>query len=301
MKVFLAPTGLYSRAMVRVAKALAKHKPLTVTTTIDPRAADLAILHVISPDAIVYAATLARTGVRYVVIQYCLGLGHSHSIWHEMWRSAEVVWSYYDLAALTNYSGSNFYHAPLGVDDVFINHQSNSVRRNRVITTGYVSGPFAEPIEEVWTAANRAGIEAIHIGPATVKGMVDYSSNWRAVTPSDTDLAEIYHTSRWVSGMRHVEGFELPAAEGIVCGCLPIVFDQPAMRKWYGNGVEYVEECHGEELVLRLEKIFASKTPKASQTHCRKDAEVFDWKSICDGFWSKIEYKSFAESGVVNA
>ncbi len=283
MRVYLLPTGLYSRAMVRVARALSKNRPHNVSIAANINDADLAVLHVISPDAVSYATNLAQRGINYAVIQYCLGLGHPPEIWHGMWNSAEVVWSYYDLEQLADYQGDNFYHAPLGVDDVFINHESQGTVRNRVITTGYVSGPFAEPIEEVWIAASRAGVEAIHIGPSIVKGITDYPPNWRAITPIDTELAELYSTSRWVSGMRHVEGFELPAAEGLARGCRPIVFDQPTMRQWYGDRVEYVEECSGEELIGKLQDIFVVGVEQGS-----RDIGVFDWKVICGGFWARI-------------
>lgn len=284
MRVYLSPTGLYSRAMVRVANALDRHKPKGVSTVADINRSDLAILHVISPDAIAYAENLSQRGIKYAAIQYCLGLGHPPEMWHAMWEGAEVVWSYYDLDQLANYRGNNFYHAPLGVDDVFINHEPCGPVRNRVITTGYVSGPFAEPIEEAWIAANRAGIEAIHIGPGTIRGMSEYPVNWHAVRPSDEDLAELYSTSKWVSGMRHVEGFELPAAEGIVCGCRPIVFDQPTMRHWYRDRVEYVSECSGEQLIDKLYAIFRREI----DTLVDRSVGVFDWKTICDGFWNKI-------------
>lgn len=287
MKVCLMPTGLHSRAMIRVARALGKYRPNNVSIATDINDADLAILHVISPDAISYAENLAQQGIRYAVIQYCLGLGHPVEIWHDMWNGADLVWSYYALYQLANYRSNNFYHAPLGVDDVFINHKPTGAIRNRVITTGYVSGPFAEPIEEVWIAANRAGIKAIHIGPDIVKGMSEYPANWRAISPTDVELAELYSTSRWVSGMRHVEGFELPAAEGLVCGCRPIVFDQPTMRQWYGDRVEYVDECHGEELVGELQAIFEGEYTE-NYEYGSQAVGVFDWKSICNGFWVRV-------------
>lgn len=289
MKAYLRPVGLHSRSFLRVADALERYKPSGIEIVTKLRDRNFQLLHVISYDAIEYARNLRSQGVNYAVIQYCLGTTErpDHSAWYELWHGAQIVWSYYDLSEDAKLAGFNFYHAPLGVDDVFLSHRTASVRRNRVITTGYVSGPRAEPIEEVWIAAARAGVEAVHIGPSKVEGMSTYPSNWRAISPTDKELAELYSTSRRVSGMRHVEGFELPAAEGLVCGCLPIVFDQPAMQKWYGNSVEYVEECHGEELVGKLEVIFGSSRRKETIGPAAQ-AAVFDWKSICDGFWSRL-------------
>lgn len=286
IRAYLRPTGLYSRAFLRVANALELYKPDTVSIANHQSECDFQLLHVISYDAIEYARSLRAKGIKYAVLQYCLGTTEhpAHSWWYELWRGADIVWSYYDLRPVAQEIGFNFYHAPLGVDSVFIHHEPQGVVRNRVITSGYVSGPFAEPIEEVWIAAERAGIEAIHIGPERVKGIERYPPNWHAITPTDNELAELYSTSRWVSGMRHIEGFELPAAEGLVCGCKPIMFDQPTMRHWYGDRVEYVEECHGEELIDKLQAIFES----SSNDRQSQSVGVFDWKSICAGFWDRI-------------
>lgn len=289
IRAYLRPTGLYSRAFLRVANALERYKPDNVSIATNQSNCDFQLLHVISYDAIEYAIRLRSRGIKYAVIQYCLGTTErpDHSEWYRLWQGAELVWSYYDLSEDSEDACFNFYHAPLGVDDVFIEHSTSQPRRNRVITTGYVSGPDAEPIEEVWIAANLAGMEAIHVGPEVVKGIDNYPANWRVTAPSDRDLAELYSTSRWVSGMRHVEGFELPAAEGLICGCRSIVFDQPTMRRWYGDRVEYVAECRGEELIDRLRTIFEGDH-KVARENGAQAVGVFDWKSICDGFWSII-------------
>lgn len=287
IRAYLRPTGLYSRAFLRVANALELYRPDTVSIAACQSECNFQLLHVISYDAVEYARSLRARNIKYAVMQYCLGTTDQpdHSWWYELWKGAEIVWSYYDLSEDAQEVGFNFYHAPLGVDEVFIDHERQGLVRNRIVTMGFVSGPSAEPIEEVWIAAARAGIDAIHIGPERVKGMDRYPDNWHAITPTDRDLAEIYSTSRWVSGMRHVEGFELPAAEGLVCGCMPIVFDQLTMRHWYRDRVQYVGECSGEELIGKLQAIFERGIDKPVD----RSIGVFDWKSLCDGFWSRIE------------
>jgi glycosyltransferase involved in cell wall biosynthesis len=105
---------------------------------------------------------------------------------------------------------------------------------------------------------------------------------------SDGALAELYATSTWVSGLRHVEGFELPAAEGLVCGARPLVFDQPGMREWYrGLGV-FVAELQGEKLIRLLTELFHQSPLPVSQEEREEALRRFDWERIAKGFWEAL-------------
>lgn len=311
VRVFLHPTGLHSRAMVRVANALTMHAPRVPPSfqlVATPQDADLQILHVISYDAVEYAAQILARGGRYAVIQYCLG--HPTEIlwdaWRKLWVGADLVWSYYPLheqaGAEIGELGVPLYYAPLGVDEPFqamsklLSTPGNwPARTQRIITTGYVNGDRAEPIYAVWKAAELARIDAVHIGPQIVEGMPEYPRRWRTERPGDMRLAEIYATSTWVSGLRHVEGFELPAAEGLVCGARPIVFDQPSMREWYGEHAVYISETPRQvpemgisDLVTEIAYHLAY-TPRGVDAEERERAlERFNWETIAKGFWEAL-------------
>lgn len=288
IKAFLRPTGLHSPAMLRVSAALAAAAPPSVEL-VAKRAADLVLLHVISPDAIAHARELRAHGCRYAVAQYCLGSTSlpARESWYEFWRGAEMVWSYYDLTAEAADLGFKFYHSPLGVDEVFRGPITEE-RRPMVVTTGTVSGPGAEPIEEVWQAANEIGLGALHVGPAQVVGM-DQPANWRSVSNiSDRALAKLYQSATWVSGLRHVEGFELPAAEGLCCGARPIMFRQPAIEHWYGDTVECIKENSGEELVRELVSLIQTTPRVVTAEERERTLGVFNWVKIARGFWGKV-------------
>lgn len=297
IRVYVNPTGLYSRAMVRTANALAKWIPETFLIAGSPSHSycDLMILHVIGHDATEYARYLRSLGQKYIVIQYCLTADpyQGDSDWLYLWQNSELVWSYYDLNQASEEIGFNFYHAPLGLDDAFASTNYSTLRTSRplVITSGYVDGPRSEPISEMWKASSIVGIDAIHLGPACIEGMVSYPDNWKTIMFSgDEELANLYRQATWVSGLRHTEGFELPAAEGLACGARPICFDQPAMRHWYGDHAIYVPDCHGEALVqhlvnaLRLE-INARVSPAERANVIRK----FNWQTICSEFWQQAQ------------
>lgn len=258
-RIYLAPTGLHSRAMLRVVNALRESLPpsfeeVNSLSNLGPN--DVQVLHVISQDALSYAGKLRH---KYVVIQYCFKTaGGDISDWREMWYHSLLVWSYYDLSSYL--PESNFgddvdwpfldaviYHAPLGIDKEFINpdNYAPTKSRNAIVTTGFVSGPGAEAIEEVWQAALQLGMHVYHVGCDRVQGAVTKPNVSFHVGLSDKDLAFLYSSCGWVSALRYVEGFEMPAVED--------------MRRWYGKLARYVPDgLVGDDLVHFLRVLFAS-------------------------------------------
>lgn len=296
LKVYLSPTGTHSRAMTRIANALTQHAPAGVKPVRRQSDADLVLLHVINQDAIPYAQSLTARGQKYAVVQCCLqtaGLSQE-SDWHEFWRQSVVVWSYYYLAdyARTEHA-TNYYHAPLGIDPVFHQHTPlgslHRLLRGTVLTTGYVTGPGAEAIQEVWQAADRLGLNCVHIGPSSVSGMTYKPFHWQSYKDiSDEALSTLLRRVSWVASLRHVEGFELPAAEGLACGARPVLFDQSDLRCWYGEHAEYVPECAGEELVGRLIEVFNRAPRPVTESERQSVMQRFDWRRIAEGFWKMI-------------
>lgn len=300
LRVFLSPVGLYSRAMTRTAQALARYAPPEIEIVGSPSHtyADLVILHTIGKDVLETADNLRSRGQSYAVIQYCLytvtGSGNpldgctDTTSWHKFWGKSRLVWSYYDLS---RESIPNFYHAPLGLDPEFTQSSHYPpLPRSIVLTTGYVSGPRAEAIEEVWQAARIVGLRVTHVGPRDVVGIDCSKYDWVTFKGgvNDYELAELYRRSLYVSGLRHVEGFELPAVEGLSCGTPPIMFDQPCTRYWYGSSVKFVADRSGKPLVDDLVDVLTSPYLPVSYLEVARYRNVFNWESICTGFWSRL-------------
>lgn len=299
--IYLRPTGLHSRAMVRVANALESSLPSTfsIAGSPAPQYSDIVVLHVIGSDAIDHCKHLISIGQRYIIIQYCLlTAGYNESTaddWHYIWSKAELVWSYYDLpfVRFPSYPLNRlpFYYAPLGLDEPFTKPINDHVSRHYIFTSGYVSGPGAEAIEEMWLAARHCNLPVMHLGPSKVEGIQDSTISsyplFRHAIP-DTYLADLYSQSLYVSGLRHVEGFELPALEGIACGARPILFDLPCYRKWYRNRAIYVPDCHGQELVDILIDIFNRRPKPVFLPEHAEICRLFNWSAITSGFWASI-------------
>jgi hypothetical protein len=280
VKVFLRPTGLFSPAMMRVARALVQYAPdpVRVVGTFDE--ADAVVSHVICPGAPPVKPE--------IIIQYCLNSAECPYDWLPRWRQALMVWSYYDLGSP---EGVNYYHAPLGVDAAFLDkcEAGEGPRDIPVMTSGCTTGPRAEAIEEPALAASSVGLRVLHLGPSAVEGMPATPPGWSSVTGiSDCDLAALYRRTEWVSGLRHVEGFEMPVIEGLCCGARPIVFDRPDMTQWYEGHAAFVPECNGAELVEVLTEVFRHLPVPVGDSERAEVARKFDWGVIARGFWERL-------------
>ncbi len=287
MNVFLRPIGLHSRAMVRVAEALTAYAPPDINVVDQPERADLSILHAIGPGLF---ERIDENQPR-AVIQYCFKTaGYTLERWQEIWKGSEVVWSYYDLAPYGGDRDFSFYYAPLGVDAPFTTAKLNGQARTiGVMSSGYVSGPACEAIEEIAWAADTAGLHVVHLGPSNVVGMPEKKNNWAAVSGiSDEELAQLLRTTKWVSGLRHIEGFELPVLEGLMCGARPIVFDREETREWYDGHAVFVPETVGDRLVDSLSTVLSRDPEPVTEKERARVAARFDWAQIAPAFWRRL-------------
>lgn len=284
MKVFLRPTGLCAgaRAMLRVVEALSKYAPSQIQITTDPAQADLTVLHVIGPDAVPPARGA------YAVIQYCGYADRHNPAYAALWRDAAVVWSYYPLDDAMP-EQTTFMHAPLGLDDEFRKQARWGTRNLTIMSSGYTTGPAAEAIEEVALAVDAVGGQMVHIGPKTIEGMTRYPACFQTQHGMpDSTLASLYRATQRVSGLRQVEGFELPALEGYVQGARPVVFDRPDTRQWYEGRAEFVPPCHGPELIDRLTHLLRVPPTPVTREEIAKALQDFDWSAIAPAFWEAV-------------
>jgi hypothetical protein len=283
MKVYLNPPAHLSRAMFRVATAMVETMPNRFELAPSEDAADLLVMHVIGLEAITH-----RLDKQVATIQYCMYPGAGNvAQWHPLWTRSLAIWSYYDLAPHLP-EGARFYYAPMGVNGIFSRRFPYGPRPIGAMTSGYVNGPGAEAIEEVAIACDRLGIRSMHLGPPPTN-MSENAPPLRWVHDiSDVTLAGYYRQCRYVSGLRFVEGFELPALEGLACGARPIMFDRPDAHAWFGDHAEYVPEVHGEPLVKELMNVLSRNGHPVTEEERTEVLYQFDWHRIARGFWNKI-------------
>lgn len=280
MKVCVRAPRHLSKAMFRVENALKRFAPPSVSFVETGAEADLQVLHVIGADAITYESEADKVAV----VQYCYKTA-GEGPWASLWERSTCVWSYYDLQAFMPHS-VRFYHAPLGVDRAFRGMFAKGVRDVGVVTSGYVHGAGAEAIEQVVQAAFARGLKTVHLGPMPVGLTRNLPLSWSNVHEiSDGILASVYRRAQWVSGLRHVEGFELPALEGLCCGARPILFDRADMRQWYEGHALFVPE--DDALEETLLKLFAAPPAPVTEDERQSVLDRFDWEPIVRGFWER--------------
>lgn len=298
MKVHVEPTGLYSRAMVRIADALKRFAPPGIEFVDDRDNADTCVYYVIGEDFIPEILARKARGQRVVAVQCCLKTASKDpSRFLLAWQACDFVWSYYDLRTMAQETAFRFYHAPLGLDDAFYVERPELNRLPYILTSGYVSGPGCEAIKEVWDAAADTGYKVYHLGPSDVvdreTGEPIPLDNYRHVIfgqPDDRIYSGVLWQCEFVAAMRYVEGFELPAAEGLACGARPLMFPQGDIKHWYGDLPTYVTERSGAGLVHELKLILGKGANHREMTQDDKMAarRRFDWIPICKGFWESL-------------
>jgi glycosyltransferase involved in cell wall biosynthesis len=295
MKVFLSPSiALHSPAMVRIENALIRYLPDDYTVVSEREEADLCIFYPISYEWKHYIDECRKRGQKYALIQCCYKTsGASFDEWKSLWDDAVVVWSYLDLLEGRNDPSIPFYHAPLGVDEAFLNPVVTHPKRDYIVTTGTVHGEGAEAIKECWQAAFKCGLGVVHVGPwpeNVSNSKYDFEEeNLQTITNcTDQTLRGIYQNALYTCSLRYVEGFELPALESLSCGTRAIVFTQPAMTKWYYRFADFVPESGSSELVKHLVSKFSHYEP-LSQSLIDEVRSRFDWRIICERFWQIVQ------------
>lgn len=290
MKVYITPNEK-GRALERVTKALKNYRPKRITMVDDKASAELVVLHVVGRhDAVLREAEAIRArGQAYAVIQYALRstLKPNTADWMGLWYGAELVWSYYNLGDLIGEDGVeltgafNFYHSPLGVDATVFRPLPSTRKALKIVTTG--RSWLTESVRECAIAAQRVGGAVAHIGAELNRPPVMSYTNI-----SDSELASIYSASEFVSGLRRIEGFELPAAEGLLCGARPILFDRAHYRDWYGDSAVYIPERERQQTIENLETVFKVGVRPVSARERTAAKKRFDWQTIIGGFWGKV-------------
>lgn len=287
MKVYLTPPRHLSQGIQRVARALATFLPSGASVVSEPQDADVAILHVIGLGSLDgWAAEWVASGKPRGIVQYCLTTtenGGDPAFWHPLWAGSKAVWSYYDLLKHLGIDGADwFYHAPMGVDPSLFTLAPAADRPYTVLTSGYIAE--TEGVTESAEATRRLGRLQFHLGPHLGLGHHVH----HATGVSDAELAHLYRACQYVAGLRRIEGFEMPAIEGLLCGARPVMFDAPTYTHWFGDHAVYVPEGSHDEVVDALMDVF-SRTPAPVTNEERVRAVLrFSWDRLCTEFWGRF-------------
>ncbi len=272
----------------RIIAELQKYAPSGVEFVDNPDCADMAILHV--NGRFHQFTRMAERFNKYIVMQYCLRSTRNPKtdMWKDLWENSHLVFSYYDLnyeikKDCGEWSINNFMHSPLGADETIF-HMDGRPKESKftILTCGDVHYLKTESILDIIQAASRSGLRTYHLGDNMSLG--DNVTCEKGI--SDESLSEVYRSCRFVSGLRHVEGFEMPAVEGIFCGARPILFDTKNYRQWYEPWAEFIPE--DRNVVYSLTKLFDREQRPITMEERREAVYRFNWKDIVTNFWKRV-------------
>lgn len=278
-----------ARSIQRISTALADYAPQCVEIVQNTQMADFVVHIVVGVQnfADIPIDKLIENEIahdqRYAIVQCCIMSTEQNvpDFWKPLWSQADVVWSYLDLMAFAPTYDFPFYYAPLGVDSSVFNRNAKRERDITMLTTGYVTD--TECIRESAEAARRVGGKHLQVGPDFHLG--PHSSAKMDVT--DFEMASLYSRSQFVAGLRRDEGFELPAAEGLLCGARPIMFDAPHYRKWFDKWAVFIPEECASLVTSSIEEILKKEMPVSDKEYEEARA-AFDWSRIIGDFWGRI-------------
>jgi glycosyltransferase involved in cell wall biosynthesis len=231
---------------------------------------------------------ILEQGKKYVMIQIALQSTRNPKTaeWLVLWKRAKFVWSYYDIPYLMEQENvsvdMNFLHTPLGVNTSTFYHKGGTVEDRMYIsqTNGVVTN--AECIYENFDAAAKVGRKVAHFGTGLeFRRNVDYYGRI-----SDFELNNLYNRCIYVSGLRRKDGFELSAAEGIICGARPIMFDNHNYRQWFDGLAEFIPEQRYNGVVDSLVDLFQKPYQDVSPAEIIRAKALFNWETIVKKFWS---------------
>lgn len=282
MRIYLKRPLADDRAMARIEEALIRHAPKDVEVVGSIEEADLVLLHVIGRlDRIKRMTTyLQEQGKEYAILQYAIRstkTPHTKD-WISVWQGAKLVWSYYDLPSLCEEDGTSAdfpsYTSPLGT------YFDSPLRKKQYVIATSGRSYLTESVRECRHATSG---KVFHVGPDLGRDDFECSNGM-----NDVDLAVRYSQCQFVSGLRRIEGLELPAVEGLMCGARPIVFDRPDHRLWYEGLAEFIPEGSREEVIESLKEVFAKGARPVSTEEKKIARERFNWCRILTEFYERL-------------
>lgn len=272
-----------SRGVGRTARMMEQYAPLRVKFVDNERESRLIIIHVIGRhDHIQRMVDHAKCkGKRIAIVQHVLlsSRNPNTSDWQSIWNQCELVWSAYNLPV-----NVPFYHAPFGCDPDVFSAPLTYPRRFVLGTQG--TEMSHESMQECYEGAIATGREQFHCGTA-MRGLqgVEIQDNI-----SDGQLASCWGQCEFVSGLRKIEGFELPAVEGLLCGARPILYDLACYRQWYEPWGVFIPESKDYAVrVKSITDILKGGAKPITPTERADAARFFDWKRIINGFWEMLD------------
>jgi len=199
---------------------------------------------------------------------------------------------------------SNVAMIPLGAEPKTF-FQKTLDRKYIIHTHGY---DISEAIQYVNVACQKVKRKQCHIGAdfdslnKQANGIMDKNNIDIYSNLVDSDMRKYYNLSEYVSGLRGIEGFEMPIVEGAMCGCTPITYDLPCYKRWFNDFAIFIPfwehpkydigqltaTPEGREKLVNAIVTAISNGSKITQGQVDYVRDTFSWKRIMPKIWKTI-------------
>jgi len=293
LKVYFPTFKDLGRAMHNIALQIFKYKPDWVEETKDYNQCDLVIEHIIgdhfsSPFYQDKALSQRIKNKPFVLFLYCFGcpVGHAKNSAFFKWifDNAKMIHTYLPLD-IHGFGGyDNIHYSPIGYNHESYYYSPTIKQKKSIMATGYVSS--YEAIEEVYSAAQKSNNVMHHVG---------HNFRWDKKTYKhyekipDKTMRDLYLQSKYISGLRRGEGFEIPVLEGAACGARPLVFDNPHYY-WFEKFAIFIEESDFDSVRQQIYDIIIRDEDVTVEEETRNYIrETFAWDVVAPLFWQALE------------
>lgn len=264
----------WGRAFTRISKAFHDYSPDWVewTTGYDY---DIRLVHVVGGDELpLLDSELDRT----VIIQHCYFTTYI-DYWDRYWKEALLTVSFHNLPDYTS-EKFNFYRMAWGADPKIF-YYAGEEKLYDIFVTGHVAE--TESINEIYKAAKLLNANMLHTGHN-----FNFGHPYRHLEyMSDNVFRKLLANTKYVAGLRKVEGFEMTCVEGLFCKAVPIVFDLPTYSFYEGLAIFINPNADiVEQLVVHL-----SNPVYLSEEQHQEAIRRFSWENIMRGFYTELWQK----------
>ena len=288
-KIFFPLDPNWGLVMQRITLDIQRFAPPEFEFVDSHEKADIVFWHVIGPRKI-------PNDKPYVMLFHCFGRDRGetalNTLWNPSFKNALMVYGYYPLHKFLKEEDMkeiNYVRRPWGVDPELFYKEPSIPKKFTCLATGYVSK--TESILELYRACEKVGGKLLHIGGPIEDevGILNPMYYQRVHNITDHQMREAYNSCKWTSALRRIEGYELPALEGFLCGSQPICFDIPDFYKhWFGDFATFVPHSSEETVTNELAKLFQTD-PLISDKKVKEVTDKFNVEKLSMEFWHEFK------------
>ncbi len=276
IKIFEYQHPSWGIAFKRISEALRAHAPDWVEWT-NYDDADIMIVHVVGAGEL----EMCSKPKPKVIIQQCYFTAGAPDIdYIQYWEKALLTVSFHDLTKYTDRKFS-FLALPWGADPDVFTLTNKGHRSIKVLATGHVAD--TEGIDKLHEAVQQTGHVLYQTGSHFGWPRKNYTN---LPFMDDKDFSEILNATQYVSALRFIEGFELMAIEGLMCGARPIVPNDPTYD-WYREHAVTIDR--NGDITSQLVNILKNEPTPVTEEERKMIVDRFSWNRIISDLFNKIK------------